>query len=389
MGYLQALMWTPSLLFALHAGSLVDRSGRRRVIMIVSDLARCALLTSIPICHAIGLLSINLLYVVVFGVGAFSVLFSVSNVSLFRSLVPTERYVEGQSLLYGSQTVSALAGPSIGGLLIQVLSAPVAILLDGASFLGSALLLSSIRPPEPPADRNSRSIIAGLRFIRSNAYVRTALATTATSNLFNTMFMALLFLYLFRNLHLSPASVGLLLTVGAVGGSLGVLITAHIERLIGMGRTFLAGTVGFSAPLILVPLAGGPRPVVIALLLISAFASGVGVSIENVSLGATFAAVVPAAMQARVKGAYQTVSFGARPVGALLGGMLGTLIGIRSVLFIAAIGTSLAFLWILPSPMLRFRMPAGGPRPDSGSSDRSISGAKVSGCDWRCLPAER
>ena len=137
MGYLTALEWLPSLLFGLHAGVWVDRHGRRRVTMIVADLGRAALFASIPVCYALHVLTLTQLYLVTFAAGTLSIVFNVSDATLFVSIVPPERYVDGQSLIYGSRALSFVGGPSIGGVLVQLLSAPFAVVADALSFLGS------------------------------------------------------------------------------------------------------------------------------------------------------------------------------------------------------------------------------------------------------------
>jgi len=156
MGYLAALQWLPSLLFGLHAGAWVDRRGRRRATMIAADLGRAALLGSVPVCYALDVLTLGQLYGVAFGVGLLSTLFTVSDPALFVALVPPGRYVEGQSLVYGSRALSFVGGPSTGGLLVQLLTAPFAVIADALSFLGSAFFLSRIKPAEPPAEGAAR-----------------------------------------------------------------------------------------------------------------------------------------------------------------------------------------------------------------------------------------
>ena len=150
MGYLSALIWLPSLLFALHAGAWVDRRGHRRTTMIAADLGRAALLASIPVCSALGVLTLAQLFAVAFAAGTLSIFFTVSDAGVFASLVPSDRYVAGNSLIYQSRALAAVAGPSVGGLLAEALTAPFALAADALSFLGSAFFLSRIRPAEPP-----------------------------------------------------------------------------------------------------------------------------------------------------------------------------------------------------------------------------------------------
>jgi MFS family permease len=374
MGYLSALEWLPSLLFALPAGALVDRRGHRRVTMIGADLGRFVFLGSVPVCYAFGVLTLAQLFVVAFCAGTLSIVFAVSDGTLFVSLTPKDQYVEGNSLVYASRALSFVGGPSLGGLLVQALSAPLAIGADALSFLGSAAQLFRIRPAEPPTDPGGRgAITAGARFIRRSGIVRASLLAAATINFFNFMFFALFVLYATRVLHVQAGVLGLVLGAGAVGGVIGSAVTKRLAAAIGVGWAYIAGCVLFTAPLLLVPLAGGPRPVVLAMLFLSEFGSGFGVMVLDISIGAIFAAVIPDQLRSRVTGAFQAVNYGTRPIGGLAGGALGSLIGLRPTLWIATVGALAGFLLALPSPLPRFRMPAGSgaaqPRPAAAGTE--------------------
>lgn len=358
MGFLGALVWLPSLLFAIHAGVFVDRRGRRRATMIVADIGRAALLASIPVCYAFGILTIWQLYAVAFGVGTFSVLFSVSNPAVFVALVPSDRYVEGNSLVYGSRALSAVGGPSIGGVLVQALTAPFAVVADALSFLCSAFFLSRIHPVEaPPAAAGPGALTAGARFIKNSAIVRSSLIAVSIINFFNFAFFALFVLYATRSLHVRPGLLGLVLGVGAVGGLLGAVATKRLAARLGAGWLFTISCLVYTAPLLLVPLASGPELVILALLIAAEFIAGFGVMALDISIGSIFAAVIPDDLRARVGGAFQAVNYGTRPLGAVAGGLLGTFIGQRPTLWIVAAGGTTGFLWLLPSPLRKFRMP--------------------------------
>jgi MFS family permease len=356
MGYLAAAGLAPSLLFALHAGAWVDRRGRRRRTMIVADLGRAGLLATIPLGYALGALTLPQLYAVAFLTGTLSVLFFVSDSTLFVAVAPRERYVEANSLLHGSRAFSFVGGPSLAGFLVQLLSAPGALLADAASFLASALLLGRISPTEPPPEAARRgSIRAGARWIRHAPVVRAALAATATINFFNLMFLALFVLYAIRRLHVGPGTLGVVLGAGAVGGVLGSLVTGRLSRRLGIGPAFLLGCLLFPAPFLLVPLAAGPRPLILALLVAARFGAGFGVMVLDISIGSIFAALIPDGLRARVSGAYLAVNYGVRPLGSLAGGALATVIGLRPTLWVAAAGGLTGVLWLLRSPVPRLK----------------------------------
>ena len=360
MGYLTALEWLPSLLFGLHAGTWVDRRGRRRATMIGADLGRALLFASIPACYALHVLTLTQLYLVTFAAGTLSIVFTVSDSTLFVSIVPPERYVDGQSLIYGSRALSFVGGPSIGGVLVQVLSAPFAIVADALSFLGSAFFLSRIRPAEPAADQGRGAITAGVRFIAGSRIVRASLIAVATINFFNLMVNALYLLYAVRVLHVRPGLLGVVLGVAALGGLLGAALTKRIAARIGAGWAYTLGCLLFTAPLAGWPLARGGMAAVLAVLFVAEFLVGFGVMVLDISIGAIFAAVIPDTLRSRVTGAFQAVNYGTRPVGAVVGGLLGTAIGLRSALWVGVVGGVVGALLVLPSPLPRFRMPDAG-----------------------------
>jgi MFS family permease len=375
MGFLAALVWLPSLLFGLHAGAWVDRRGRRRATMIGADLGRAALLVSIPVSYEFGVLTIWLLYGVAFGVGVLSVLFTVSDPTLFVSIVPDDKYLEGNSLIYGSRALSFVGGPSVGGALVQFLTAPFAVLADAASFVGSAFFLARIRPTEPPtAEPGKGTLSAGARFIKNSRLVRASLFAVSLINFFNFVFIALFVLYATRYLHVPPGLLGLVLGIGAIGGVVGALVTKRLANSLGVGRVYTIACLVFTAPLLLVPLAGGPRPVILVMLMTAEFISGFGVMVLDISIGSILLAVIPDDLRSRVSGAFQAVNYGTRPLGALAGGILGTVIGLRPTLWVAAIGGMTGFLVLLPTPLPAFRMPASSPGdsgPDAAAGHRT------------------
>ena len=366
MGYLVAAELAPNLLFALHAGAWADRRAHKRQIMIATDLGRAALIGSIPVAYAFDALTFPHMFVVAFLTGTLSVLFHVSYNPLFVALVPRERFVEGGSIMHGSRAFSYVAGPSIGGLLVQALSAPVTLVVDAWSYVVSALFLRSVEAEEPaPEPPHKGHVVAGVRWVFGNPIVRAALGATATINFFNYVFFALFILYATKSLGIAPGTLGLVLGAGAVGGLLGSLVTGRISRKIGIGPTFALGCVVFPAPLLLVPLAEGPRWVILGCLFLAEFGSGLGVMMLDITGGAIGSAVVPDRLRSRVAGAYMVVNYGVRPLGALVGGALGTWIGLRETLWIATAGALLGFLWLLPSPILGLRTL---PEPEDGES---------------------
>jgi MFS family permease len=356
MGALLTAELVPNLLFALHAGVWIDRRGRRREMMIATDVGRGLLIATIPIAFAFGHLTWAQLYVVAFLTGTLSVLFSVAYGAFFQIVVPREDYVAANSLIHGSRAFSFLAGNSIGGVLVQLLRGPYALALDAGSFAWSALFLGRIDAEEPPgAPRETGGLLSGGRWIRDNAVIRAELLGVATLNLFNFMFFALVLLYATRALHVRPAALGLVLGAASVGTLLGSFMTARISRRIGVGPAFLVGCFLFPAPLILVPAAGGPHWLVLGFLFASEFVSGIGLMLLDIMAGTISAAIVPEQLRSRVSGAFMLVNNGVRPVGTTIGGILGSTIGVRPTLWIATVGALLGLAWLLPSPIPHMR----------------------------------
>jgi MFS family permease len=356
MGYLGVAGLVPNLLFSLHAGAWLDRRGRRRQTMIATALGRALLLATIPLAYWLDVLTMAQLYVVSFLIGTLSVFFFVAYNTLFVALVPRDRYLQANQLLNGSRAFAFVGGPSLGGLLVQAVSAPGALVADAFSFLVSAFALGSIDPAEPPTEEAQRGHVkAGIRYIRRSPITRASLLATATINFFNFVFWALFILYATKTLGVRPGVLGLILGAAAIGGVIGSVVTGPISRRIGFGPAFVLGCVLFPAPLVLVPLARGSDWTVAGLLFAADFLSGLGVMVLDITLASIRAALVPDRLRARVSGAYMVVNYGVRPVGALTGGLLGGWLGLRPTLWIAAVGAVFGGLWLLPSPVPRLR----------------------------------
>jgi MFS family permease len=356
MGALTTAYLIPNLLFSLHAGAWIDRRGRRRQVMLATDVLRGLCIATVPLAYAFGNLTWAQLYVVAFVTGSLSVFFYVAYGAFFQVVVPREDYVQANSLIHGSRAFSFLAGTSAGGILVQVLRGPYALALDAVSFLWSAFFLGRIDAEEPPGSPSERgALLSGVRWIRGNAIIRAELLGVATLNLFNFMFFALFILYATRSLGVHPATLGIVLGAASVGTLLGSFVTARISRRFGVGPAFIAGCFLFPAPLILVPAAGGPHWLVLGILFISEFTSGIGLMLLDIMAGSITAGTVPIALRSRVSGAFMVVNYGVRPLGTSLGGILGATIGVRPTLWIATVGALLGLFFYVGSPIAKLR----------------------------------
>lgn len=361
MGALTAAGLLPHLLFSLPAGVWLDRVHRRRRLMILADFGRAALIATIPLAVALDVLTMAQLYAVGFLSGILAVAFDVSWNTVFVSIVRRERYVEAMALLNGSRSMAYVAGPPIGGLLVQALGAPLALLADALSYLGSVVALRRIRSPEPPVEpevgRLRDRLAAGLTFILRDPIIRPTLLSSATINLFNFAFAALFILYATTGLGVEPGVLGVALGFGAIGGLIGATMASGVGRRIGLGPAYALGCFLFPAALILVPLAGAdmPMPLILLLLIAAEFGAGLGVMILDINVGAFITARTPDRIRSRSVGAFRFINYGVRPIGALLGGVLGVALGVREALFVATIASLAGCLWLVGSQVLKLR----------------------------------
>ena len=355
MGALTTVALVPNLLFSLHAGSWVDRRGDRRRIMLATDVVHGVAIATIPVAYAFGHLTWTQLYVVAFTAGVFDVVFWVAYGGFFQTVVEREDYIAANAILNGNRGFAGLAGTSLGGVLVQLLRGPYALAVDSASFFWSALFLGRIDAPEPKPESKTGGVLEGARWLRNNPIMRPELLGVATINFFNFMFFALFVLYATRALHVQPAVLGVVLGVASLGAILGSLVTGRISRRIGLGPTLIVGCLLFTEPLVLVPAAGGPRALVIALLFCAEFGSGFGVMLLDISAASMSAGLVPTTLRSRVSGAFMVVNYGVRPLGTAVAGVLGSTIGLRPTLWIATLGPLLSMLILLPSPIRTLR----------------------------------
>ena len=357
VGLLSAAALAPNLLFSIHLGAWADRRDRRRSLMVVADLGRAALLLTIPLAALLGVLTFAQLYVIAFASGSLTVLFAVAYNVVFVSLVERDEYVQASSLLNGSRALAITSGASIGGALVQVLTAPIALLADSFSYLASAFFVGRAKAEEAPPDHDQEhgGLSAGARYIARTPLIRASLLAAATLNLFNLAFYGIFVLYVTQELDVSPGALGMVMAIGGVGSLVGILITGRLSRRIGLGRALVVGFVLTPAPLLLVPAAAGVPGLVLPLLVVAEFFNGVGLMVLDVGLGALYAAAVPDPLRARVSGAFLLVNYGVRPIGALGGGLLAATIGMQTTMWVTAIGALFGVLWLLPSPMSQLR----------------------------------
>jgi MFS family permease len=364
MGILGVVRFLPWILFTLPAGVWVDRM-RRRPILISADIARAVLLTSIPIAFIGGWLSLIQVYFVAFLAGTFEVFFDIAYQSYLPSIVERDELVEGNSKLELSRAGSQVAGPTIAGFLIQAIQAPLAILFDAASYLGAAGFIAFIRrgeaapKPHDPAEGKPpgmwQEARAGVGYVFSNRYLRSIAATTGTANLFSNMSGAVLILYLLNEdaLNLTAGEIGIIFALGNLGVIVGALTGGRLAKGIGIGPTIVIGAAVSGLATFAVPLAPQDDPFWV--LVIGGLVLGFGVVVYNVNQVGLRQAITPDRMLGRMNATMRLIVWGTIPIGALIGGILGTVFGLVPVLWVSAIGASLSFLPVLLSPVRTLR----------------------------------
>ena len=375
VGLLATMEFLPFILVGLPAGVWVDRL-RRRPILIVGDLARAVILGSIPLAYAMDHLEMWHLYIAAFLTGICTVFFDVAYQSYLPSLVDREQLVDGNAKLEISRSGAQLAGPGIAGWLIQLLKAPVAILVDALSYLWSAIWVLTIRRKEPPVEVPEdghppirQDIAAGLRYVWRHPLLRPIAFCTANSNLWSAMMMAVFLLFAYRQLDLSPGAVGTILAIGNVGFLIGAVVSARVAKAVGVGPAIVGSAVLFCIPGVLIPLV--TQATAWPLLIIAFNIFGIGGVVYNVNQVSLRQAITPQRMQGRMNATMRFMVWGTMPIGSLVGGVLGKAIGLRPTLWVAAVGGVLSFLPPLFSPVRSLqRIPEiGGDEAGGGDGD--------------------
>ena len=365
LGVLNACRYAPFVLVTLVAGVAVDRL-RRRLTMIFANAVRAFLIALIPVAAALGSLRVEYLYGVAFAVGLFTVFFDLAYQAYLPALVERSELTPANSRLQASASAAELGGPGLGGLLVQALTAPYALAVDAASYVISVLSLASIKhreqKPEPgECPRLLPAIRSGFRFTFGNAYLRAIAGEAATFNLFEQTILTAFVVYAIRVLDFSPGLLGVIISCGAAGALVGSLLVRGLERRFGFGPACVGSmAVACVVPLLIALPAGGGWTTALALMSVF-FVWGLAVAVSNVLVVSIRQTVTPNAMLGRMNASYRFFTYGAIPLGALLGGGLAGLIGLRATLLVGALGMVLALGWLVLSPVWRLQALPIGP----------------------------
>src|ERR1700694_3544839 len=356
VGLLAALETLAFPLLGLVAGVYVDRL-RRRPIMIVCDLGRMLALASVPIAFGFNVLTMPQLYVVALITGIGTVFFDVAYQSYLPALIQRADLVEGNTKLQVTGSVAQMAGPALAGFLIQLVGSARAVAADAASFFISVVSLWWIRRPEPspkPASVSGRhgfwsEMLEGIRVVFGSPTIWKIAGSSSTSNLGSSVFFAVYLIFAYRVLHLSPGTIGVIFAAGAVGGLLGALSASCVARRIGLGPTLFVTSVIGGLAAILIPIAqfGLAVPLLLAATVVVSFTNPV-YNINQVSLRQ---AITPDRVQGRMNATVRTIIWGTMPIGALVGGLIGSTYGLVPAMYVGIAIWIFSGFWILLGPI--------------------------------------
>jgi len=360
--------------FALFIGVYVDRHRRQRI-MTLANIGRGIFLGLIPLAAVTGTLTragMPLLYVVSFMVGLLTVFFDVSYQAILPSLVDRSQLVEGNSKLEWSRSGAQVVGPGMAGLVVQAVYPPLAIAIDATSYMASASVLSRIKQDEiikPSTASVWHDLKEGLAIVLKDKRLRSIAGSTATSNFFSNVIFSILILYLVRQLGYTAAVVGTIFLIGGLGAFGGIALSSRLTRLLGVGPVIIAGMImgglgtipyalansSLSAPIFSatgIPVLGSFRLDLNALILMmGGFVTSIGVVVYNINQVSLRQAIVPKSIQGRMNASMRWIVWGTIPAGAITGGVLAEVFGLREAIVIGVIGGIFSFLWVFLSPV--------------------------------------
>ncbi|WP_136609537.1 MFS transporter [Sinomonas albida] len=361
LGVLNAASMAAFLVVGLPAGAWVDRWLKRRT-MIRADLVRMAAMLAVPVLWWSGRLEMWHLFLVAAVVGVATVFFDVAYQSYIPLLVDRELVADANGKLEATAQVSRLGGPALGGFLLTLVSAPVLFAGEAGGYLVSALCLTRVRDSETRPERVEgssllREIRDGAGFVIHHSLIRRIVASTATANLFSAITYVLMPIVILRELDFGPVGLGVILSIGSVGGIIGALASPRLAAWIGEGPLLPLGLLVGSAAVVLFPLAlaAGPGPLALVLLSAGEFLMSFGVIVYNVMQVSMRQRVCPPRLLGRMNASIRCVVWGVMPIGSLLGGWLGERIGVAPTLWVGVAGAVLSCVPVAVGPFFRLR----------------------------------
>ncbi|MFL5758176.1 MAG: MFS transporter [Thermomicrobiales bacterium] len=350
----------PAFLLSLFAGAWVDRLPRRPI-MIVSDLVRAVLLMTVPIAALFDALRIEHLYVIAGLTSIFSVFFDLAYQAYLPSLVHSEELVEGNSKLAASAAVSETAAFSLGGWLVEIMTAPGAIVIDAVSFLASAYFIHRIESPEtapkPKAERQHIrvEITDGIRMLSREPVLRSLAVSNLMLQFGYRVNGVVYLLFVTRELGFKPGALGLIFAVGGISSLAGSIFAQRFTLWLGIGPAMIAGLVLTGAGQGLIALATGVSVLTVIMLVAQQVIADSGATVYIIDELSLRQAIAPATSLGRINGSMRVLEFGAMLIGALLGGWLGSAVGLRFTVIFASTSMALGAVWLACTPVRRLR----------------------------------
>ncbi|MGQ4435570.1 MFS transporter [Streptomyces sp. SAS_260] len=366
LGALRAVEQAPILLLSLFVGAWVD-GWRTRTVMVMADVGRTMVLGAAAVAGLLNWLGLPALFVAVFAAGVLSVFFDMAYQTSLVRLVTQDQLVRGNSALEGSRSAAQIGGPALGGALVTLLSAPIAVASSALFFAVSCLSVRRIRRTESVPERSGRSprvwrrIHEGLRFVGGESLLRTVCLAAAAFQLFFAATMTVYLLFLPRELHLSGTAVGLALAATGPGALVGALLAARLPNRFGYGPVIVGAAALGDGAFLCVPALHGSSGATIPVLLAANFVFGASGQLVNVTVMAVRQAVTPDGMQGRVAATINFAGMGMTPLGSLLGGLLAQEWGPRTSLLVTAVGMLLSPVVMAVSPLARLGRDLHGP----------------------------
>ncbi|SRR5712692_361598 len=360
VGVLVSLQWLPFLFLGPLAGVIVDRLPRRQI-MIVADLGRLVALGSLPVAFALGMRTMVHLYIIAAVVSSFTVFFDVSYQSYLPVLVNRTALAEGNAKLTLGKGAAQIGGPALGGLLMQWVGAATAITANACSYLASALFLVSIRKwepePAPSPQGRIRGVFAemreGIEMVFHHPLLRTIALVNTVQNFGTSVAEAVVLIFAYRSLHLSPGLVGTAMAVGSVGFVLGALVTSPVTRKLGVGPTLGISSMVGALSYLVIPLGLFGMPALVVALWRLLF--GLHIPTYDINQVSLRQAITPDRLHGRMNATIRTISYGALGVGPLVGGFLGTQLGLVPTIVLGGIIYVVATLLILTKSMISLK----------------------------------
>lgn len=394
IGVLNASRYLPVVIISLFAGFWLDRH-RRRPILIATNLGRAALTGLIPLTNAFGMLSMWLLCLLCVCIGTLTVIFDVGLLSYMPGLVDRRHLTDANSKLQTSWSLSGIVGPGLGGFLVGLISAPVTMALDAASFLLSGLTLIAVRQPEadpaPAADRipMKKSIKEGLDTVFGSPLLRALLTQSAVFNLFFNAMSTVFVVYAVRYLGLTAIQLGFVVGSMSVGALAGAFTNRRITGKFGLGRMLRINTVFVAVMPLLLAVPRGHGIATMAILMGAQMVYGANLVIYNVNTVTLRQIVTPNRLLARMNASYRLLLFGTVPIGALFGGLLGQVLGLRTAMVITVITMLSPIAWTFFSPVFQLvAMPEPAAEDDAEAAAVKPAAEPVPATVGESLPAE-